>query len=34
MAYDQAGPLVAKWSKEAPVIDEGLYKTLAVFRKK
>jgi hypothetical protein len=34
MAWDQAGPLVAKWSKEQPVTDEGLYKTLAIYRKK
>jgi hypothetical protein len=34
MAYDQAGPLVAKWAKESPVTDEGLYKSLATFRKK
>jgi hypothetical protein len=34
MAFDRAGPIIAKWAKESPVTDEGLYKSLAVYRKK
>jgi hypothetical protein len=34
MAFDKAGPIIARWAKESPVVDEGLYKTLAVYRKK
>ena len=34
MAFDRAGPIIAEWAKESPVTDEGLFKSLAVYRKK